>query len=220
MKRINGTTKTIGKSRTYFRAGVKKAMHQYPRIFSLIQEAIKTQKIEWKKPITVSVKPLITVQHEATGKYIGGVNYNRKWFKNRIGTFRLTINGQSYFLKYSEYLRGDLIEAHEKTRELLREIKHRIRDVNIRLIEPHLIFISGKTTNPEFTSSPGFIATRFFEEHQVTQIMEANPVKVEHLKEISLALKQLLTDKKISDEARISNFFYEEKTNTLWIYDL
>lgn len=166
---------------------------------TLFQKKVKFPIIDKKRKIVISEK--------STGKYKGVSGGKR---------FRIRINGKLLFLRIKYQKRfdistKDLIDVHEKAANYLKSIGNKIDGFNIFVLQPHVIYqMKGKT----------IIATDYLKENEVVLVEDIYnlPSSSKYINSISKIKKELY--RRGVCEVLPANTFYNEKSNSLILFDL
>ncbi len=204
-------------------------VHQMsPKMMFLIKKAIRANHKKEAVTIIEKNKSKATIKRENTGTWKGMSNF---------GTYRVSIGKQKWFVKLE---RGNLnhletlLVRFGAVRTMINDWKGKINGFRVRLIEPELIYYDKK-------SREIFLATKFFEKHEVklmsdifsqagrpnqysTEPMLPRTKKrealIDKLTPVVYRIQGEIEERTLTREQRLPNLFYEEKTNTIWIFDM
>ena len=216
-KLITGTHQGI-----YFTERTQQFLKNHQNIMGLLRNAIRgsnyfktKQSIETLDAIK---KRNIGFEETHTGNYSGSNNY---------GTFKVEIGSKKWFVKREsggvEHLKT-LVKRFDATRKMINKLGGKMKGFKLRLIEPELIFANSHVPLGEI-----FLATEFFDAHNVKLVSDIlaeahiNPVLSKLALKLTEASGQIESEMGThvrTGETRILNLFYEQKSNTIWIFDM
>jgi len=149
----------------------------------------------------------ITIKREFTGEYPGGAN---------LVTLRVTIGKKSFFVKVCKDHPEKLSERYSKVEEFLKSIKHKFEGINVRLIKPWLILSKDKGVMFDRRT---YVATDFVEKGKAETTHTYFGPNQKRVFDVTKLLDEALRDAANSYDTKLYNTYYDEKTNTIWIFD-
>ena len=146
------------------------------------------------------------IQKGFTGDYAG--NHN-------LGTYRIELAGQTFFLKFSKY-RFDQVSAYTKAREVLESRGHRIKGFGFVLLMPHIVYAPRNKKGE-------IIVTDFIKSKEITSLYNYSTGRYVMLppaaEKAFQAARLLLHENGIRDIEK-HNAFYHAKTKSFFLFDL
>ena len=204
--RIAHGSNFIAYRRGTMRVAQKRGLKSTASMIAKVRKAIEANLTELRAGKVRTVDG-ITIKREFTGGYPGGAN---------LVTLRVTIGKKSFFVKVCKDHPEKLSERYTKVEEFLKSTRHRFEGMNVRLIKPWLILSKDKGVMFDRRT---YVATDFFEKGKAETTHTYFGPNRTGLTQTVKKLDEALQKAASSYDIKLFNTYYDEKTNTIWIFD-